>query len=447
MTEQDENPKVFASPEFRQRYGDMTDRIGVWAGRPVLILSIHDGKSPSMTLAEAFKDVAKGLKDPLTDKPRASPPGVDVQQRIDEFIRYTGSEMTPEGMKILNDKVLPSVKSGNAFYATVSMSEISKSYGLDSNAAIIATSHFDISKNLMAGFLTGISAQNFKNLPGSDMEWHSIVIMHECAHAREPNAASRKNGNSAIERLSLESRADQFAVEQYRSEVEAGNLKDPRVPEAYMAMRAIGAFTKLYDREHATGAAVRIPGEEPPQGGTGEYFDYQRDQALNKVYMFAGMGMQDAGSRTSALLTILDHMTADGESISEEDNQIIDDILTDSSAMAEQEIFDVRIKALSPHLQEAIKGELEFQALNVGTTAVTTDPQLLYESTRQVFFRGGFDDDPIQKQYAREFLGAANKYLPGYFGVDKPVTDFEAKKELTLDRVDSYPMPLMPSRP
>ena len=82
---------------------------------------------------------------------------------------------------------------------------------------------------------------------------------------------------------------------------------------------------------------------------------------------------------------------------------------------------------------------------NAGSEAVVKDPKLLYEVTRRLYqngdfdvdmageeggFRvltrkGGYDDNAIGKQYAYEFLTAAQKYAPEHFGANDIPTKFE----------------------
>lgn len=43
------------------------------------------------------------------------------------------------------------------------------------------------------------------------------------------------------------------------------------------------------------------------------------------------------------------------------------------------------------------------------------DPHLLYESARNLYLNGAFDNDPVQKAYAREFIRAAETYGADYY--------------------------------
>ncbi|GJL85067.1 MAG: hypothetical protein DHS20C02_08420 [Micavibrio sp.] len=404
MAGDEENHRVFASDSTRAFFGDLTDRVGVWAGRPILILSPEPDPKNSAAF-EKHKELFR------------------------EYIKYIDNgEAIDEGNFNKFAKNLYDIANEDQEYQITRYSN----QGAAPRTATIYTIPLHWTKEDLAASLSGLPKEVFlDSLPGSDLEWHAFSMMHESIHTGEPYMGS-KNGTAA--RLPVEVRGDQGAIALYNREVENGLLQTKEVPQARMAIRALGAFISSAD-SHVTGAAVQSPNETEPQGGTGEYFVHHLDQTKNAIIAEAGR----------VLLQPLDRMIAIGETvntlqenISDSDKEILEAARRDNSLLGDEHAFSKKIESLSNSAKEALeeslnaqtisRGELEIYKSDSHGTISLKDPQLLYVMARKLYDRGDFNgaDKAIQKQYVYEFLDASDKYASGYFGTKNgPTTVLE----------------------
>jgi hypothetical protein len=94
-----------------------------------------------------------------------------------------------------------------------------------------------------------------------------------------------------------------------------------------------------------------------------------------------------------------------------EDKKILIGIFKDGNDLHEG------LEKIPEELKAKIEENLISETNVIGIGALRENPALMYETTRRLYLQGDFDTNPIGKQYAYEFLAAAQQFAPDHFAV------------------------------
>lgn len=280
----------------------------------------------------------------------------------------------------------------------------------------------DMKKSDFASPVSGLPESALKNVPGTDAEWRALALMHEAGHVHATPLYMYASGNE----LATEIMADQAMVLFASDPFARGIIKTPGVAEAAMGMRAIGALDKYLDEDHATGPGVRTEEEatafagnfiEKPTIFSKSNFQYDLDHLRKKLATKIGdplMTISDIG------MAIKEALNDKGIAIPGNDQKIMEEAV--AKIFSGNSYTKAQIEAMLAPLDSAGGGyhldrAREKLTIAKGASAMESDPHLKYETVRRLYQDGSLDDTPIAKQYAKEFLEAAEKYAPDYFGV------------------------------
>ncbi len=375
------NNQVYASATTRNGLGWIADRVGAWAGRPVLLISpndIPDEKSAPEML----------------DKHMGGFPDFPSKMFADEF--EVLREWAAQGK-------------ASAFSRSVDEKSDKTDY------SILITPKLDQTKDGLASSLSGIPEDKLR-VPGTDQEWRAFIMMHEAGHSDQKINKDLSLAGS----LGREIEADNDAVRIYHDELKRGNVKTAEVPEAFMAMRAISGFTAKSDMPtHLTRLGVHLPGEEHSHASdTPQIYAKSLVSARRKVWHEIGKDLMGPSAEKAAFKKFFEG--DDFEKLNKEDRMTAFDLSEGKLTMQEAQ------KKMSSEGFKKIKDVWDDKASAEGVTAAGDDPQLMYETTRKLYLKGTFDDSPLEKKAAWQFLDAGRKYAPEHFGVEDPAASLPA---------------------
>lgn len=371
---------VYASEETRAGLGWIADRLGVWTGMPTVVITPNDVEDDVMRLR---RDRPDEYRDQVLRGVLPAGQGVAVTQQHVQNAQGFPGYLFQEKLDLISRSAQEGSASAYAF-------PLRPEDGAN-GAAIITTMPLNQSRRGIAAGLSGLSESDLENVPGTDQEWRAFVMMHEARHTHQPSL----NG-SLHNRLHTEADADDFAIRTYRQERALGNVSTPDVPQAFMAMRALGAWSGRAEFSHVTGAMVQSPDEHAPPTGNNDEFADGLHAARQSVWQEMGADLVSQEDRQKAIREMMrrGEMTRSGGTV------------------------DEIVARMSPEEREKYDERMDAAARVHGIRVGQEQPELLYETTRRQFMQGRFNDNPIGQQYAWEYLEAARRYAPTHFGVD-----------------------------
>lgn len=277
---------------------------------------------------------------------------------------------------------------------------------------VIATS-INATKAESAARFSGLDPADMQSVPGTNLEWQIFTIAHEIGHLSQPEKSSGMN-------LVWEIEAEQDMVNFMRSANEKGMLSDPAILDDFTLIRNLKSFYFGDDlRTHVVGPGVQTPSESSPAPVGAQDIDFQDPlhAAQSKVSFDVGKDLITDDHRREALRDMLSQrgiysfQSSQLPMLSPQDREILRDMAFGDMAIEEG------LAALPDNISEKIEENFEGETRVLGIGALMDDPALMFNTTRRLYLEGAFDDDPIGKQYAYEFLTAAQKFAPETFGV------------------------------
>lgn len=265
----------------------------------------------------------------------------------------------------------------------------------------------------MAAQLSRLPAESLGNIPGTDRDWQAFVIMHEIGHVDQPDKDNQRN-------LVWEVEAEQDAQGFYADAARRGLVSDPAVGHAHTQMRSLSTFywkNDLYT--HVIGAGVMSGDEGPaPSADVDTDLADPLHKARSLVAHEAGRDLVSTEDLRKAAQGMSERegvwryvMDADRVYPTETEREMFRQIENGSLSVEQG------LAGLEPDRQRIYRDYFDGVANPLGIKALREDPQLMFETTRRLYLTGKFDDNPIGKQYAYEFLEAARTNAPDYFGV------------------------------
>ncbi len=271
-------------------------------------------------------------------------------------------EKYPELLKILDDEILKAME-----FQLVSGQAHAWGVPLDDTAEaeyinFLLTPYHDATKEEVARFVSALPLDSFENLPGTAEDWRTLFIIHEMGHL-ENNIIDVGVAGEVFADLHLQKTLNR----EFNCKVTSEDISDKSLFfDAYQGLRAIASFAGTND--HFTNAFIRSGDEGfAPQGSVSKFSDAFH-RARKAVYIKIGKGIPDDATHS-------------------------------------------------------LHGKPTRDVV-VGEYAAKENPEELYKTVREFYNNGEFNNNPIGKLYAYEYLRAAQKYAPTVHGAD-PKEEFD----------------------
>ncbi|NCC23317.1 MAG: hypothetical protein EOM26_12795 [Alphaproteobacteria bacterium] len=267
-------------------------------------------------------------------------------------------------------------------------------------------------KEEAAASLARLDTDKIGNIRGTDIEWQVMAIAHEIAHHDQPEKSDGK-------RLIWEVEAEQGMVHFMRSADKKGLLSDIGAVDDHTLVRNLSGFYFKDDmRTHVVGPGVRTPSEGAVPVAD-EDIDFQNPLHDAQMAIAYEVGKELVGK--SQLQDAL------GDMLRSEGIYSLDSYeLPRMDPVHRKTIVDMHkgnltidegLAMLPGETRSQIEDNFRSEIQVAGIGALRDDPALMYETTRRLYQQGDFDSSPVGKQYAYEFLSAAQKFAPEHFGV------------------------------
>lgn len=285
-----------------------------------------------------------------------------------------------------------------------------------------------------ASFITGPLAM----FPGDDQDWEAYTRLHENGHCRDA-----KDGKESSY-LGQESYADRVAAEDYYKAYSQGLVKDPEVPYANRAERAIqtmegyvgDALTPKAPDEmsgfnnYVVTTIAPLPGEKDT--AITQYSDdftaaYAVLDAVSKVNGAVATDVYPEGKVLEDSLKVVKEMADAGMPL---DPEIYKEVEARTGLLSHfpspentaQKMYDDDLAVLNKiDIPDNLKVEFFTKAfrpqMEALQDAITAQPGLLYEKSREMLAKGEFNDNPAGKEFVQNFVDGAQRYKAEYFGV------------------------------
>ncbi|HBR67971.1 MAG TPA: hypothetical protein DEA55_01180 [Rhodospirillaceae bacterium] len=428
MTGEKGSENIFATDTVRRTFDPvLLNFLGEKAGIPLIIITPEEVRLGSFII-----DLR--MNTPIgTPEKRAGSIFNDVEERIRNHIQKNfpdfPTNISKEAINNAAQIVLINPAGASAHGIEIHGDNINDS-------ALMTTPFMDMTKVRMASAISNIPESELKHLPGTDAEWRTIILFHEVGHTSQtPYDLNR-------DKLMSEAGADQTMLTLEKEALERGIIKTPGIGEAFMAMRALGSISVLkFHGDHSTGPAVQTPGEDAPYNGSGETALSGLKAAIEKIYSKVGFDVSGPSDAVDVMNGIINKV---GDIPENERTLIKETIKTIQSKKYTLDDVNNMVSQMQKNLSKDTKAIFESALQNAifsnGAEILDNDPHLKYETVRHMYEAGDFDDNLIGKQYAKEFLDAAVKYAPGYFGIqNSPEPKPDPFKRLGADATPTPP--------
>ena len=346
----------------------------------------------------------------------------------------------PDFVKMLNDDIIIETANNLISGSAACMSIDCDLRDSQNSAALILTPYPNQSAVQTASRLSGIPKSAIKDLPGTDEDWRNFTLCHELGHVPHvPFATDLRN----------EVQADRASFDTLRG-IFTDRVSDlTQINDAVQSMRAIASFGGQSYYTHITNAAISSSHEGPSPSGQTSDFANGLQNALQAVYLEIGAKRYFMGE----YINLMDNMIlglppSEGKDvvvITKQEETALKQAVQDLSNGNYDSLYSVS-DMLSENTANALRAEINAIDTKNGEMIARSNPETLYETTREMYLAGKFDDNPIGKQYAYEFLVASQKHASDYFGTtrwpddtfvppvfdkngqyQKPIADTEAK--------------------
>jgi len=287
-------------------------------------------------------------------------------------------------------------------------------------AVMISTPYSDATKAEIVYSMTYADQEHMSALPGLDQDWRNFVIAHEVGHS-----AQAPTSGGLREEIFADSFANRVFLKDAFNEKSGDFFK---MPEAFQAVRAISSFGSIVMHSHITNAAIRTGDEGFAPKASVKEFSEGLQGAVDTWSLEIGGEINSIGKYIDSLTLIaVGEEPLEGYGVVEvksSDCNVISKMIAESHKIYDWEDENgQQHKGLYNDLSEDLQGHFSNIVAHIdmrtGLLVGSANAPLLYDTTRQLYLDGGFDDNPIGKQYAYEFLVAGETYFPDYFDVEK----------------------------
>ena len=293
---------------------------------------------------------------------------MDVIAVSDADVSSDGNDLTLAATQDLNS-ILRKMFAGLAREQFAGTYAFSTNGGDTNNLCVMAIPATDRPAAYYASLVSSIPETDLLNVPGTAQEWASLMLAHEGSHCSR--FSSTRIFGPADESLAEETHADQDSLLSYYVSKKFGAVKTSELPEVLRDMRALGTFLVFANPRY------RSPSILMTEDATAASLDIEDPYALiNRLRTMNGSGPKEL-----------------------------------PAISVQRDLLPVfKAVALAMGLPETdIAKSMRRAAL---------DPQRLYKTVKTLDQNGAFRNNPLQEKYANQFLAAAEKWAPGYFGIN-----------------------------
>ena len=297
------------------------------------------------------------------------------------------------------------------------------------------------------------------NIPEAVYDFNAFVLLHEVGHevdytrrAAAGNPVPSKIGIDMEDDSFLEYNADNAAHHHYAAAYKQGLVQDPGIPDALRAMRAMNEIQHNVTTRYGLTPLAGVDGIDIRDAKDAAKAVDQIQMAKTAIYKNIGAPLMSAEEGVSQeYMTLRDvvagpHPDMLDESVMQKIEQIE---TTDYRQNSIQKYADMKDVIAAARVPDSLKAEFEEKRDNalsnslyhIGHQNARDDPQLLYETIRQLQQKGVFDHDPVQNVFVNQFIRGAETYGVDYFGTDHRQTVNPAAPALQT----SNPQPAMQS--
>ena len=298
--------------------------------------------------------------------------------------------------------------------------------------AIVLMPDPDLKKEDLVADICGLEASFFvddegrSTIAGIDQDWINAVIFHEVGHSPDSTNASDHlpfevgSDDTAYKVLTLSfNNASGAAVDMHLGH---------EIAEQMHAARAIGSLMNANldpdEMRHDTSAAVHVPGQEG-HAPVAASLKFKEELIFLKKTLFEAIAHEvpDDSLSWGVFTDLVDGDFGEGVElkVSEEDQKLLEEIA--------DELFDYEGDALLLEDQLSPEGVEKFHQLPGyikvfyeakfmdkvwahGGKEAQASPDGTYAVLREQYLEGAFDEHPIAKQYAYEYLNAVQTLMP-----------------------------------
>jgi hypothetical protein len=284
------------------------------------------------------------------------------------------------------------------------------------DSALIISPYYDLTKQQRAATLAKIPLHALPPIPGTDAEWAAATFAHECSHI----TYSSNYG------LNAETAADMgfkaiYSAEQAKPD---GVFKTRGLDNIWSACRSIAAVLIPGGNSHATSAPLHAENTSKDAPATSANQYEIAVTSLRKIIAYE-ITKNTPFLAKASLINICESILGDTEYLDGKGKIIIVDgeetILKDiintlkTDTPLHMDIAELLMKTLRTKTKESIDGALYESYITYGLSSIQDDPALTYKTLAALHMNGDLDEMPLEKQYASDFLGAAETYFSTYF--------------------------------
>lgn len=273
-------------------------------------------------------------------------------------------------------------------------------------------------------------------IPEAVYDFNAFVLLHEVGHemdytrrAAAGNPILLKAGIDTVNDDSfLEYNADKAAHYQYAAAHKRGLVQDPDVPDAFRAMRAMNEIQSYSTTRYGLTPLAGVDGIDIRDSKDATQARHQIHMAKTAIYKTIGTSLISTDERTEQEYLALRDTVAGPypDALDKSVMQKIEQIETANyNRNPAQKYADMKDVITAARVPDSLKAGFEALRDDNLSDAIyhvghqnARDPQLLYETTRQLQQKGVFDHDPVQNVFVNQFIRGAETYGVDYFGTD-----------------------------
>lgn len=294
-----------------------------------------------------------------------------------DVIAISDADVAPDG----HDLTLPAAQDLNPqlrrMFAGLAREKFAGTYafsaagGEKNDVCVMAIPATNGSAKYYASFISSIPEAELADIPGTAREWVGLMLAHEGSHCGR--FSSTRIFGPVDEALAEETHADQDGVRSYFTSEKRGKVKTENLPEVLRDMRALGTFLIFANSRYHS------PSVFMTEDATNAALDISNPYAfMNRLH-----AMISAGSKERSPVSVERDLVP---------------------------VFKSAISAMGLPESDIAKS----------MRVAAQDPVRLYATLKSLDQKGVFQENPMQETYVRQFLAAAEKWAPDYFGLGGP---------------------------